>query len=114
MKSFIIVSLEVFGLHCWDDCNLMQVDFLKNQHRHKFLFKSCFEVSHDNRELEFIVVKDRIDAFLNIEFYDPIYRCLNFGSMSCEMLCKEVMKNFSNISWCEVWEDGENGARVER
>ena len=40
-------------------------------------------------------------------------RTLEFGSQSCEMLAKEILIRF-DAEWVEVWEDEENGARVDR
>ena len=40
-------------------------------------------------------------------------RTLEFGPMSCEMLAREILNRF-DCEWVEVWEDQENGARVEK
>ena len=39
---------------------------------------------------------------------------LEFGSMSCEAIGEWLLEHFPNLYKVEVFEDGENGAIIER
>lgn len=110
MKTNIVVNLTVEGLHFWKTCSIKEVDFLKNTHRHLFYITCKKEVAHDDRDIEIIMFKRRIKEFLKENYYgDGII--LKFGSMSCEMIAKELVQEF-NLTYCLVLEDNENGAEV--
>lgn len=108
MKTFIYVTAEFTALHCWADCPIEQVEFLKNPHRHKFFVRIKTRVLHDDREKEFFVLKNVLIVHLNLNYQNK-----NLGSMSCEMMAKEIGTLWKDIVAVEVWEDNENGAEVE-
>lgn len=105
----VIVSLTIEGIHKWSGCNIKEVDFLKQEHRHIFYIKCKKVVSHDDREIEIIMLKRTILAYLR-QKYEENGIC-KFGDKSCEMIAKELLEVFS-LSSCEVLEDNENGAEV--
>ena len=105
MQVNIIVNLFYEATHKWPDCNLDEVSFLKNEHRHIFHITAHKEVNHTNRETEIILFKRNILNYLN-----SVYRN-NFGGMSCEDIAIKLLNEFS-LSKCVVLEDGENGAEV--
>tara|TARA_R110000744_G_scaffold106225_1_gene202446 strand:+ start:6788 stop:7162 length:375 start_codon:yes stop_codon:yes gene_type:complete len=107
MKTKIVVTLEHSATHYWKDCDIDEVMYLKYPHRHNFHFVCKKEVSHDDRDIEFIMLKNSIKGFLN-ETYPK-----TFGGMSCESIAKELMHAF-DLSYCAVLEDNENGAEVTR
>lgn len=111
MNISIIVSIRVPGLHKWSECNLKEVDFLKNYHRHIFYIKCEKEVKKTNREIEIILFKSEIIKFLTNYFEFKECGALDFKNNSCEDIAKLLVKKFKLIS-CEVLEDNENGARV--
>ena len=104
--------IEVFAknqfeaTHSWPDCNISEVNYLENEHRHIFHITSFKKVTHDNRDTEFIELKHRIQEYLESNF--PFKQ---LGSMSCEMLAQELIEEFK-LSRCIVSEDNENGAEV--
>jgi hypothetical protein len=51
--------------------------------------------------------------YLHNQYSDSHTRTHEFGSMSCEMLSRELLERFE-CDWVECWEDNENGARIER
>lgn len=110
MKKYIIVKLEVEGLHFWESCNLEDVMFLKSKHRHIFHIKAKKEVSHSDRETEIILFKRQIKDWLHFH-YDNNSGVLDFDGMSCEMIAEKLVEVFK-LKSCEVLEDGENGAEV--
>ena len=103
IKSAVVVTLQVEGTHSWPDCPIEAVSFLRNPHRHLFHIKAVKEVSHDDRDVEIIMLKRAMKHYLK-DSYDG-----DFCTMSCEMLAKDLILMFDLLN-CEVLEDGENGA----
>ena len=109
----IIVTLQIEGLHCWPDAAAIcpQVDFLSNSHRHLFYIVAKKQVFHDDRDIEFILFKREILKYLNTKYFNSELNQCNFGSMSCEAICKELIEQFG-LNYCSVMEDNENGAEI--
>jgi len=105
MKTWIIVTTDKVGFHKYDNAP-DNVKFLRDLHRHKFHIKLGIEVKHDNRELEFFTVLEELERYIS-----------NAKIGSCEMLARYIYDYFKDLykrdCFVEVWEDGENGARVE-
>jgi len=115
MKTSIIVTSDKIAFHKYDDVP-NPVSFLRNRHRHKFFIQLELEVFHDDRELEFFTVQSALNEWLKDKN--------EVGS--CEMLAKDIhdwaskkyrITDNNLYTWrktvVEVWEDKENGARVE-
>lgn len=115
MRTYVIVRLQVDGLHNWPAAreHFREVDFLSFEHRHVFHIEAKKEVFHDDRDVEFLMFKRDILDYLYDKYYDYERRSHDFGPMSCEMIAKEVMENFECVS-VSVFEDNENGAIVEQ
>ena len=109
MKTNIIITLQVEGLHCWPDCTIKEVDFLRNQHRHLFYITCKKEVNHSDREIEIIQFKHRVFDYLASRYWNKT--CFQFKNMSCEQIAQELLRAF-NLCYCSVLEDNENGAEV--
>ena len=117
----IIVRTEFEGLHSWKNAP-EEVSYLKNQHRHIFHVEATISVTHNDRELEFIMVKHEINSAIS----DHIAHCVevaehddthevNLGS--CEMMCDVILGHLQNKYGpryydIKVFEDGENGGEV--
>jgi hypothetical protein len=114
-KTTVIVKLAVDGCHNFPKAAELfpEVDFLSDRHRHMFHFTVACEVTHSDRDKEFIMLKRDIIDYINGEYFNDFTRTCEFDSRSCEMLAEEVLKEF-DAEWVEVWEDMENGARVEK
>lgn len=122
MKTEIFCTFRIEGIHNWSDCPFDEVKYLRVPHRHMFHMKVYKEVTHADRQVEFIMLQHRVESFLLSTYGQPIMHktdweiCDNklvcvFGEMSCEMIAELLIKTF-NLSRCEVSEDGENGAVV--
>ena len=113
-KTTVIVKLAVEGIHNFPKAQEMfpTVGFLKYPHRHIFHIKASKEVLHDERDVEFIMFKRDINEWLQLQYHDDVEGLLDFGGMSCEMIARNILEYF-HCEWVEVWEDDENGARVE-
>ena len=118
MKTEVYCTLAIEGTHYWADCPHSEVDYLRMNHRHVFHIKAYKEVTHADRDTEFIMLKHRIESYIKRKYNN---RCddthatgrflCEFGGMSCEMIAEELISEFE-LSRCEVNEDNENGAIV--
>lgn len=106
-KTNIIINLQIEGVHNWANCDIDEVGFLKYPHRHIFHICCKKEVSHSDRDIEIIMLKRQIEAYLH-ETYGKVCQ---FKSQSCEMIAEEIYSKFA-LNYCSVLEDGENGAEV--
>lgn len=110
--QFIIVRTQFEGIHCYPAAP-EEVAFLRHPHRHMFHVEVEIEVFHDDRELEFIMVKRDLDKFLQ-----SIKAVL---TASCEMIACKIQSyikeqypsgSHSRFVNVKVFEDGENGAYI--
>ena len=105
-KTIVWITTQFESLHHWPDAPDI-VGFLRHPHRHVFHVKLAMLVTHDDRDVEFILLKKQVSLYLESQYGG------NAGQSSCEMIAKRLMTQFG-AEWVEVSEDGENGARVER
>ena len=108
MKKFITVKYRIPGIHYWPDAPSNQ-EYLRNPHRHEFHFTVFLEVFHEDREVEFIALKEELIDYTRRAIYEFE------NSFSCEMLASSIIGHLSRMYegrdigvWVE--EDGENGA----
>lgn len=101
----VIIKLQFEGIHCWPECPIEQVSFLKNPHRHMFYVKACKHVIHNDRDVEIIVLKRNMERWIRDSWGGQ------FGKMSCEDIAEKLIEQF-DLKWCEVLEDNENGATL--
>jgi hypothetical protein len=101
----ITVTTTFPALHCWPDAP-EDVSFLRTPHRHLFHVTVSKKVSHGDRDIEFILYKGAIEAFLQKNWYDK-----NLGTASCEEMA-EVLLALFKADTVIVSEDDENGAIV--
>jgi hypothetical protein len=104
------VTTQFEGYHKWDDAP-EDVAFLRDKHRHIFYVKVYVEQFHDDRDVEFILLKRWLDGL--IASFDKE----NLGS--CEMIAGVILEHLMDGRFrkraykVEVSEDRENGALVE-
>lgn len=110
MNTWIIVKSEFIAQHRWKDAP-QKVAFLRNYHRHIFKVELYLRVKKLNRELEFFLVKEELDNFLEANWAGKRLE------MSCEMIAEKLLMCFEDIyktkAKVSVFEDGENGALCE-
>lgn len=116
MKTEVWVTLQVEGTHSWPKCPFEEVAFLRDTHRHIFHIKAYKEVTHTDRDVEFIMLKREILDYLHFEYTQchdgaETRTVHTFGPKSCEMIATELIEEFE-LSRCSVSEDLENGAIV--
>ena len=86
--------------------------YLRNQHRHMFNYEVELEVFHDDRELEFIMVKHDIDDYLarRNENWEEKTSCEQMAK--CIGLYLQTKYGFERSMSVSVFGDNENGAKV--
>ena len=99
------------GIHYWKDAD----NYLQHPHRHMFHFRAEVEVTEEDREIEFIEMKEKAERYIRgyvlLDGMAPV-------QSSCEMLARETIDFLRSLygkrHYCvSVSEDGENGATVE-
>jgi len=105
MKMFVWIVTSFEGYHRWKDAP-KEVEFLREWHRHIFHVRLEVPVNHDNRDVEFIMLKQSVEAWLDVNGY-----LRGRFEESCEQIAIRLANAFS-ASQVEVSEDGENGARI--
>lgn len=108
----VIITLQFEAFHNWQGVkealpNNPEIHFLVDRHRHLFYITLEKNVSHDDRDIEIILFKRKVQDYLNSKYGCPG----ELGSRSCEMLAEELLKNF-DCTTVTVLEDNENGAKV--
>ena len=108
MKKFIEVTWQFEGLHCWPSAP-DEVAFLRSPHRHIFHCRARLEVFHQDREVEFILLKRNMES-RTLEW-------LRNESDSCEHMATRILEYLmirypSRRAWVWVSEDQENSAMI--
>lgn len=114
IMRFIRVSTQFEAVHQYPGAP-DEVSYLRNPHRHMFHVNCTIQVFHDDRELEFIVVKHQLDKAIAAHKWEPCTSC----EMMAEWIAKQILlwyqdRDGSRVRTVEVTvsEDGENGATV--
>lgn len=103
------VTTTFAGTHHWPGCpEDWPHPYLKHPHRHLFRVTVQVEQRHDDRDLEYLVLKDQVESFC---------RGGDMQHRSCEMMAGQLadmlLEKHGRCVRVEVMEDGENGALVE-
>lgn len=116
MKTFVTVKTSFEGIHCFPEAP-KEVEFLRQEHRHMFGVTAMVEVYTDDREIEFIMMKHRINDWLSRQ--QDECGVWNMDRTSCEQVAKKILSvlidNFDMDGrqyMISVDEDGENGASI--
>lgn len=100
----IKIKLQFEAVHCWPTCNIKEVEYLRNLHRHIFYIEIQKRVKHNNRDIEIIMFKQKVLLYLGTLNG-------NLKDWSCEDLAEHLLNKYDAVS-VEVLEDNENGAIV--
>lgn len=114
-RTFIEVQVVMAGTHYWAEAP-DEVGYLANIHRHAFVIRARLQVSHDDRDVEFMIMQNEIRSYLVCK-WGMKYGALNFAGASCEMIAKDLGTHLIDdgltVRSISVHEDDENGAIVE-
>lgn len=106
----VFCTLQFEAIHsCPKEVCPKEVPFLIRPHRHVFHVQCKAHVQHDNRDIEFIQYKHKVEFFCNSEFAKK-----DLGHTSCEQIAEKILDEFPDTYQVTVSEDGENGAIVTR
>lgn len=104
-RTEVFCRLTFEGFHRWPDAP-DEVAFLRDAHRHVFHVEVRVPVEHDERDVEFILLKRHVlDLIAGIQLDGTC------GDWSCETWARVIL-NATGASSVTVSEDGENGATV--
>jgi hypothetical protein len=116
IKKWVQVTFEKEGIHCYPaaltDPKLKDVSFLGHPHRHMFKFTVRLQVFHNERDVEFILLKRELQGLFKED--EP----MQWEGMSCESLAEDILE-YIKASYgfrdceIEVSEDGENAAILQ-
>lgn len=110
-NRFIWITTNFEGFHAYPDAP-DEVAFLRNRHRHIFYVKIWISVSHDDRDIEFILFKRYIDSLI----HDTNSNLKSNASceMISDMLAEKIQQDYPGRKlYIEISEDLENGSFVE-
>lgn len=107
--KLIYVTAQFEGYHCFENAP-EEVSFLRSLHRHIFHVKMHAPVQHNNRQIEFFMLKHKLESHLR----DHYEKSPTMRNLSCEAIAEELLEDFPEACSVEVSEDGENGAVVYR
>lgn len=110
-KRTVYCTFQFEAFHCWPNAP-EEVAFLRAEHRHIFHVAAEVEVGHNDRDIEFILMKRHMQSRVEDMLKDlPTRR-------SCEDMAQWFANDLVNtyqpkgtVRVC-VSEDGENGASV--
>lgn len=111
-RKTIWVTFQKEGIHKYPAAlereDLKDVSFLGYPHRHMFHFKVELDVFHDDRDIEFILLKRWLESLYSSGTLQLDYK-------SCEMICDDLAGHIkakypSRRFTISVSEDGENGS----
>ena len=117
--KMIWITFRKEGLHKYpaalDDPKLAtgdeyDVSFLGYPHRHTFHFKVQIQVTHNDRDIEFIQFKRWLENLYKEDILELDYK-------SCEMIADDLYLHINNkypgrFVVIDVAEDGENGCQI--
>lgn len=109
-KIRVFCTLQFTATHrCPEEVCPKTAMYLTTSHRHVFHVRCEALVKHDNRDIEFITLKERVQKYISEGWH-----LQNLGIMSCEKMAVTLLDIFPELVKVEVSEDGENGAVVEK
>lgn len=105
----IWVTDQFEGFHRWKDAP-PEVSFLRFWHRHMFKVKVGVNVTHNNRQVEFFILKRALSQILVSKLDGEKFES------SCEQIAWSICNLLEalgyDVAYVDVSEDGENGATV--
>lgn len=108
MKRYIDTYNTIVGFHRYPDAPTF-CNYLKFLHRHQFVIRCRFKVTHNEREIEINEQQLKIESYLIEEFGNPC----EFGNLSCESIAERILKKF-DAHQVTVLEDNYGGATLTR
>jgi hypothetical protein len=106
LLKYVFATTNFPAFHWWEDAK----NYLSYPHRHLFGVEVKFHVLSNDRELEFIRLKELLDDYIDNTFRGKTFK------YSCEDIAEMIIKHFVEIglpiAYCKISEDNENGAEI--
>ena len=111
-SRMIWVTFAKEGIHRYPaalvEPELESVQFLGHPHRHVFHFKVHIAVTHNDRDIEFIIFKRWLESLYSDKLLEVDYKSVE---MIAEDLYTKINEKYPGREvWIDVSEDNENGA----
>jgi len=111
------VTYQFDGVHNWPDAGSVQpeVGYLSSYHRHTFNVTVVIDVFHNDRELEYFMVRKILLEFITNKYFVTSNGVYDLGNSSCEMIAEKIKFHLHKVyGWyrditVEVLEDAANG-----
>ena len=111
-------NLQFEGIHCYPEAPL-EVEYLREPHRHIFDVEVEMDVFGDDREIEFIMLGHRIKKYIKSFPHDK-HDVVQLGNWSWEKVANKIADELLSVIprsdqrdiIVTVMEDRENGATV--
>lgn len=112
LARYITARGQYVGFHKYEDAP-DEVAFLRHRHRHVFKWEATIQVFHDDRELEFFMVKDLIEN--EILKFTLLQDNLGSCEMQAEKMLMGLLHEYGTLRYYQITvsEDGENDGTVE-
>lgn len=109
IERFAVVTTQFRALHNWPDAP-DEVYYLRGRHRHIFKVNVHVEQKHNERDVEYIMLKQWLENEVLFRYHKQ-----DVGSLSCEAMAEQIVRDVqkrhpSRYLVVSVLEDGENGA----
>ena|ERR1700685_4378654 len=109
--TYVYCQTRFEGFHQWPEAP-EEVSYLREMHRHEFRVKVVVKVNHDNRDVEFITLKNHTNQIIKTGKSKGGWT----GQLSCEQIANAIIGKLLDrryqVHSVEVSEDGENGSIV--
>lgn len=109
MKRYVDTYNAIEGFHYYPNAPKFCA-YLGFKHRHIFVIRCQFEVTHNEREIEINEMQHKIEETLHKWYGKPC----DFDGLSCESIANNLMQEFDFMYSCQVLEDGYGGATLTR
>ena len=121
VRGIVKVTTDAYIQHCWKNCSLDRVTFLKNEHVHKMVVTVEIEINDTDRECEFFLIRATVLSTLHKLYakdYNDMLFIYNIESQSMEMIADNLFSNlkviYSGLRAVECSEDGFFSGRIEK
>lgn len=109
MQKYVLTYNEITGFHFYPDAPVFCA-YLRHEHRHVFIVRCEFEVSHCEREIE--INQRQLD--IENKLYTTFGKSAYFAARSCESIASWIVEQYPDCVSCTVLEDGYGGAKITR
>lgn len=112
LNVYAIVRTKFRATHCWPNCNIKKVEFLKYEHHHEFnVIVKISQVHRSDRDVEYLVFQQYLDDIIKVMLKKLSIKrsCEDMAEWLYEKISKDYYDRRIEV---EVNEDGYFGALI--